>query len=383
MIVGYYKEDKEDFTDHGQVITIDDEGFHFECKTTPYGFVSPDAKVWFQTFTEFDEEGNEVEREYLMTQGYLWTKAFPQTEAIFKEGRPQSMELDNESVQGTWVKSINHDYEVLIINDAIFSKLCILGKDVEPCFEGASLTKTDISTNFSLDENFKNSVYTMMSDLKEIITGGKQEMENENKVLESSSEAEVQTAYAKNDEEEKKTNNEDSKSEDNTEKETTTEKKDSAATADEKEDDDKKKKESDDKYSLSLEAANTVSIDEYNALKDKYSALEKTVFELQSFKANIEKEKKQNLINEFTMLTDEDKADVVTNIDKYSLEDIESKLSVICFRKKVNFVQPEVDEIEENIETKNEEPITTYSLGGVTAPSAPDWIRAVEATIKN
>ena len=47
MIVGYYKKDKEDFTDHGHIMTIDDEGIHFEVKTTPYGFVSPDAKVWF------------------------------------------------------------------------------------------------------------------------------------------------------------------------------------------------------------------------------------------------------------------------------------------------------------------------------------------------
>ena len=47
MIVGYYKEEKEDFADHGQVVTIDDEGVHFSTKTTPYGFVSPDAEVWF------------------------------------------------------------------------------------------------------------------------------------------------------------------------------------------------------------------------------------------------------------------------------------------------------------------------------------------------
>jgi hypothetical protein len=47
MIVGYYKKDKEDFADHGHIMTIDDEGIHFEVKTTPYGFVSPDAKVWF------------------------------------------------------------------------------------------------------------------------------------------------------------------------------------------------------------------------------------------------------------------------------------------------------------------------------------------------
>jgi hypothetical protein len=49
-IVGYYRDTKEDFTDHGEKIIIDDEGVKFQCQTVPYGFVSPDAKVWFQNF---------------------------------------------------------------------------------------------------------------------------------------------------------------------------------------------------------------------------------------------------------------------------------------------------------------------------------------------
>lgn len=70
-IVGYYKEEKEDFADHGEKIIFDDEGVKFECMTKPYGFVAPDAKVWFQKFEDTDEFGNIVSREYLMTTGYL------------------------------------------------------------------------------------------------------------------------------------------------------------------------------------------------------------------------------------------------------------------------------------------------------------------------
>lgn len=44
-IVGYYREDKEDFRDHGEKIIFDEDGIKFECLTKPYGFVSPDAKV--------------------------------------------------------------------------------------------------------------------------------------------------------------------------------------------------------------------------------------------------------------------------------------------------------------------------------------------------
>ena len=57
-IVGYYKEEKEDFADHGEKIIFDDEGVKFECMTKPYGFVAPDAKVWFQKFEDTDEFGN-------------------------------------------------------------------------------------------------------------------------------------------------------------------------------------------------------------------------------------------------------------------------------------------------------------------------------------
>mgnify|MGYP007012498384 CR=1 FL=1 len=75
-IVGCYKEEKEDFRDHGQVITMDSEGIHFSCETVPYGFVSPDAKVWFKDFEDIDEFGNSIVRTYLMTTGYLWTGQF-------------------------------------------------------------------------------------------------------------------------------------------------------------------------------------------------------------------------------------------------------------------------------------------------------------------
>ena len=378
MIVGYFKEEKDDFADHGQVVTIDDEGVHFSIKTTPYGFVAPDAKVWFQTFQELDEEGSLVEREYLMTNGYLWTGAFPEAKKVVEEGRPQSMELDDESVKGTWVNSVNNNYEILIVNDAVFSKLCILGEDVEPCFEGAAITKPEISANFTLDDSFKNSLYTMISELKEVLQGGKQQMENVEKSVSETSVTEPATSavtYAKEEDEKKKndaaTEDNDSKAEDT---KSEGENKD-AGNAPAAEDDKKKE----DKYSLG-----SVSIDEYNALKDKYSALEKTVAELNAFKAEVEREKKNALISEFTMLSEEDKLDVVTNIDKYTLDEIESKLSVKCFRKKVNFVPSESEKIEDTVEAKINNGITTYALGGVATSNSsqtPEWIRAVEETV--
>ena len=75
-IVGYYKEEVEDFRDHGRQVIIDDEGIKFNCKTVPYGFVSPDAQVWFQEFEDTNAFGETTIREYLMTTGYLWNGQF-------------------------------------------------------------------------------------------------------------------------------------------------------------------------------------------------------------------------------------------------------------------------------------------------------------------
>ena len=173
-IVGYYREDKGDFRDHGEKIIFDDEGVKFESMTRPYGFVSPEAKVWFQKFEEQDDFGNSVTREYLMTTGYLWTGQYEEAQLAVTEGRPQSMELDEETLDGHWSTNQKTGMEFFIINDAIFSKLCILGEDVEPCFEGARVTAPEVSTSFTkMDDNFKRTLYTMMQDLKFALEGGK------------------------------------------------------------------------------------------------------------------------------------------------------------------------------------------------------------------
>ena len=105
-IVGYFSEADGDFKDHGERMIIDGDGIKFDCLTKPYGFVAPDAKVWFQTFEDTDDFGNVVEREYLMTTGYLWTEQFPECKcAVEGDGRPHSMELDENTLDGNWSKN--------------------------------------------------------------------------------------------------------------------------------------------------------------------------------------------------------------------------------------------------------------------------------------
>jgi len=53
--------------------------------------------------------------------------------------------------------------------------LCILGDDVEPCFEGSSITGVaTVNSSYTLDNNFRHTLYSMMQDLKEALDKGEQ-----------------------------------------------------------------------------------------------------------------------------------------------------------------------------------------------------------------
>lgn len=172
-IVGFYKEDVGDFRDHGEKITWDCDDFKFECMTKPYGFVPLDAKVWFQKFVDTNEFGEQVEREYLMTTCYLWAGQFEEANLpLQNEGRPQSMELDDDTLDGHWATN-EKGIEFFIINDANITKLCILGLDVEPCFEGSSVTAPNISTSFTKDsKSFIEELREMVKQVEFAKKGG-------------------------------------------------------------------------------------------------------------------------------------------------------------------------------------------------------------------
>ena len=384
-IVGYYKEEKEDFADHGERVILDDEGIKFECLTKPYGFVAPDARVWFQKFEDTDDFGNQIVREYLMTEGYLWTKQYEECQVALDEGRPQSMELDEESLDGHWSTNNKTGMDFFIINDAIFSKLCILGDDVEPCFEGASVTAPEVSTSFSkVDDTFKKTLYTMMQELKYALEGG-QDMDTENNNVNPEIAEDIVTPvdvngegtdFAKDDDKTKcaKDENKTKCVKDDEEKEEenadSNEEQDSQDDSDDS-NDNKEEEDKDKKYSLLEE--------NYNDLQQKYSLLEEEYNKLVQFKDEIENKQKDELIKSFYMLSDEDKADVITNKAKYSLDEIEAKLSVICVRKKVNFDLDDTDKNDDNVENDK---VTTYTLEN-TESSVPAWIAALKNTQKS
>ena len=115
---------------------------------------------------------------------------------------------------------------------------------------------------------------------------------------------------------------------------------------------------------------------ENSSLKEQIDNLNAQLNDLTSFKKQIEKKDKEAMINSFYMLSDEDKSDVIANIDTYSLEDIEAKLSIICVRNRVSF---DLDKEEPSTEGP-----TVYNLNGsYEDTTAPAWIKAVRAVAKN
>lgn len=420
-IVGFYNDTKEDFEGHNKIIDISNGEFKIKDVTQPYGFIPLDAKVWFEKFLD----DGDIEHEYLVTEGYLWTGQYPECKRILIQGNNQSMELDEERLKGHWSENDNGGPELFIINEAIISKLCILGNDTEPCFEGANIT----SVQFSLDDSFKQKLFSMMNELKELLQKGgvKQVFErysvevgdelwkalydlaNGDSIIEVCVDGEQTFAVFQNSDEKFYRVNfsyseseglvseepidltdymapetpqfslEDienfEKTEDKEEKEEQPEIEDKSEEEEAKEEVDEEDKE-EEKVEYSLE-----DIPEYVDLSSKYAALEvefnslnenlkelqDELAELREFKLVAERKEKEDLISKFYMLNDEDKKDVIENIDTYSLDQIEAKLSILCVRNKVKFEEEEKehDDMTFNLNDSIDDDVTT-----------PAWVKA-------
>ena len=350
------------------------------------------------------------------------------------------MELDEKHLNAHWASLDNDGQEFFIINEAIISKLCILGEDYEPCFEGASIS----NMQYSFDKNFKNQLFSMMNKIHDSLKGGTSVVNkysvNAGESLINALEGFVADKYSIEDICEKDerqfailkengtenmfsvdfTFNEETNElvtediveysieeepvqepvidepaaepvvegpvidepvldneSDNTNSEEKEEELESSETIEEPE-----KEENEDKPAQ----YNLEEIQEYVELNSKYSelvakyadlesanaTLQEQVNNLTEFKENINHKEKEALIDSFYMLSDDDKKDVLENIDKYSLDDIEAKLSIICVRNKVSFGQEE--------EKANERSVS-YNLNSDMQNDSdlPAWVKQVKS----
>lgn len=349
-IVGYYNKEDQDFEGHNKDIEWNGETYDIIDMTKPYGFIGENAHVWFQKFQ--DEDG--VIRDYLLTEGYIWSGIYPESQRIIDKGNNQSMELDKDTLQGNWGISNQNNGRVFIINDATITKLCILGENFEPCFEGAQITGSAQFGEYSLQNDLsklREAIAAMSKQIQEY----ERSSQMEDQVIQEQEQEVIETPEAENFEKIKDNpiQDEQQKSEETVEEP---------------------------QYSLEeipeyiqLKADFERLQNDYSVLKEENEALVATNQQLNEFKLSVEKKDKQAMIDSFYMLSAEDKQEVQNNIDNYSLNDIEAKLSIICVRNKVDFSLNDKED-----EKEKEAPII-FSLDPTASDSdIPEWIQAVK-----
>lgn len=143
-------QNKETWGSHGGRLIISDQGIKFEQTTKCLGFVTKEA-VENAEWVLIKEKNGIDKHNYLKLSGcILWTQKYEECNSILDENFGQSMEIKI-------IEGVERSDGFLQIDKFIYQALCILGNQVEPCFESAS-----IGRHYTFDE-FKKE-FTMMLD---------------------------------------------------------------------------------------------------------------------------------------------------------------------------------------------------------------------------
>lgn len=170
-VVGEWKKENEDFGSHGGKIEISEDGVEYIQTTKPYGFIDSSATIQWENVTEEDGTVNE----YLTSTAFLWTGRYPEVLKVLENKTGQSMEINVFS--GDYSEDDPEYFEIL---EGEFSGICLLGEDIEPCFEGAKVSQ------FNLDKDeFKSEFTQMVAELKKSLNftteGGESVEKNKDK----------------------------------------------------------------------------------------------------------------------------------------------------------------------------------------------------------
>lgn len=147
-VKGIYEYD--DFTDHGAR----------RSEGRIYGIVPENPHLQWEEHE--DEDG--VVRTYACVDVLIFTALYKEASDII--GKAQSMELYEPSLQ--YHREIIHGQQYIVFDEGCFLGLQVLGKDVEPCFEGAAF--------FQLQENIEEVVKKIQEIEMIYSKGGQKEM---------------------------------------------------------------------------------------------------------------------------------------------------------------------------------------------------------------
>lgn len=328
-IVGYVKKDEngEDFLGHEREITIDRDGMTIEYLGVPYGFVpeTPNEKIELR-------EG----KEWLTTEGYLWTK-FDKTLNIFDNAngrKSQSMEI--EALDG-----YTDENGVYNIEDSVFSALCILGEGVRPAMQGSTIEFFEAD---SLRSEIANMFKEFTEESKDIEEGGA-ELDLENKkdeVTEEEVQTQAEEQFAEEEakkseviaEEEFKAEDEDEKSEAKDDEET---KEDDKSKSDEEEDEDEKS------FADDEDPADEVDEDDDDEaelkqriaeLEEENASLKQEIEELRSQNDEFSLKEKQEKLKSYSDKLSEDSYKALQEqLDNFTVIELEKEIGYTIFKE--------------------------------------------------
>ena len=309
-VVGLWDYEAHDFTDHSM-----------SDRKKAYGFIPENPNFTWEK--NYDYDG--VERQYAAFDIVLWTKAFEEANEIITH--PLSMELNPDTINGTF-SVINGEY-CFYFTSAEMLGVCVLGYNVEPCFEGARFISiedvNEFKRLFQIDKQQALLTYnnnkgdTSMENEKELpvveeftqVRDDDIEVTEEptQEVTEPTEELEPETEFSQVDPEPKE---------------------DSIEPEDEPS--------PEEQFAQNL-AELQRQRDEFEAkiqeLEDKVSKLEDLNFSLTEYKNNKVKQEKLNIVKNYSEILTEDEIKGI-DIDKYSLEDLDDKLAAMAYRKNIN-----------------------------------------------
>lgn len=155
-------QNKETWGSHGGKLIISDKGIKFEQTTKCLGFVTKEA-VENSKWVSVTEKNGIDKHDYLKLSGcILWTQKYEECSSILDDNFGQSMEIKILNAQ-------ERSDGFLQIDKFIYQALCVLGNQIEPCFESAS-----IGRHYAFDE-FKKEFTLMLDEYKKSQEPNKEE----------------------------------------------------------------------------------------------------------------------------------------------------------------------------------------------------------------
>jgi len=324
-IVGLWDYEKQDFTDHSA-----------SDRKKAYGFVPENPNFAWEKSYDYDG----IEREYASFDIVLWTKAFEEANNIVNH--PLSMELNPDTINGSF-SVINGEY-CFYFTSAEMLGFCVLGYDVEPCFEGARFINVqdalEFKKNFQEDKEQALLTYNKKGDTsmeeneKETPVVEFTEIRDDDiEISEEVSEEPIPAPVEENKDFEKEPEIE------NTEEEESPE-------------------ETFAKTIASLEELNRDFKTKITELEEKVAKLEQTNFALKEYQDNKIKEEKQNIVKNYENVLTEEELNSI-DIDQFSCEELNDKLAAMAYRKIASQEPANFQLIFTNVEHEEDNDIST------------------------